>query len=191
VPGPSVVHAILIVVAAVSAGCFGVSAAKYPAAWAPIQAAGGGCDALVGTYANAGGGEKGSPSRHLWPRLFGESPAIDRVELAQRGDALWATALNRNTVVTSEPLAAARRTRTERWQVACRDGRLTLSAPAGGVETKIAATAGGSFGFELAKSTDGALVMRQFERSGGVILFVIPTVFYLDEWYRFPPIPAP
>lgn len=176
-----------------AAGCGAVSAPKYPAAWAPIQATGPGCDALAGSYANAGaaGGEQGPRSMHLWTRLFGESPAIDRVELSAHGGALWATAWNGQTHVKAEPLTAARRSRTEPWQVACREGRLTLSASTGSGETKVPAAAGGSFGMELAKAGDGALVVRQFERSGGVILFVIPTVFYLDEWYRFPPAPAP
>lgn len=181
---------VLVLVAHVVAGCVYISRPAYPSSWAPLQRERTGCDVLAGRYENAGvGSEKSLPAVTLWHRLFGVARTADHVEIAERADGLWATLLRGDLALDSRPLGSAGAAFNDTPEVSCRDGTLTFRARASTVEPRAATTGGGTYGFELAKAIDGALILKRFEGGGGVAVVVLPVVLRWHEWYRFAPNP--
>lgn len=159
----------LLLIAHAAAGCYSASRPAYSTAWAPIQRERADCSLLAGVYSDR---DDDAAGRSLWASLFGRSRAADRVEITARQDGLWATLWKGDTVVDEEPLSSTGRRQTRKADVSCKDGKLIAGESGAGAATVGVGVAWE--GLELAKATDGALILRTFRGTSMLMLWVFP-----------------
>jgi hypothetical protein len=172
----------------VAVACLGgcvVSHPAYPPAWAPLVRSSA-CPSLGGTYEDRGiEGETGasvfrsqsvSASRFFFPKDQIARSATTITVSEPEADTVEIVASNRNVSLISRRLVAGH------GDFRCRDGTVELSSTQL-VGEQVAGVQSDTL--QLAKASDGALVLRHASSGFGLIV-VVPAGGSEHRWYRFP-----
>jgi len=164
--------------------------ADYPSDWTPLETGQRDCSAINGVYANVGVRINSSNKRSTWylapllvqePGRRGLGADVDNVEISVTKDgildiAAWPSRPG------SQPFVVTKRYSRDKAEYRCEAGTIQLSRDESGSQQGVSGI--GSVTTYFARSTDGALVVK--ESSGGVaFLIFVPMVASLREWYRF------
>ncbi len=172
--------------------CMALSACVYqrpdfPGDWAPLETGQTDCVAISGVYANVGVWIRSDNTRsrgRLGPLLFQDlkrwdlKEAVDNVEISLTKDGILEVAAwpgNQSFVVTKQYSR-------NKGEYRCDGGTIQMSRSEAGSEMGMSGVS--SVTTYIAKSTDGALVLRVSGVTMG-LLIVVPVAGALHEWYSF------
>jgi hypothetical protein len=175
-----------VAIACLTVGGCVVSHPAYPPAWAPLVRSPA-CPSLGGTYEDRGiEGETGastfrsqsvSASRFFFPKDQIARSATTITVSEPEADTVEIVASNRNVSLISRRLVAAR------GDFRCRDGTIEFSSSQLVGAQQVAGVQWDTL--QLAKASDGALVLRHASSGVGLIV-VVPAGGSEHRWYRFP-----